>query len=170
MKAGKWLLLVLAVSVSGVGAQAQSSLDKLKNILAEKDLSYFTCKVPGAPGEYAGVQFLKGVSIILVYSAVPPENREFLDKEVASGNQRGAFRDLHMLRGNSYTLISDFQMDDLKTGDGSGDIVKRDGRTVYLNKDFQSNNFKTDEEYQDLVRRVRADYERWAGILVSQIR
>lgn len=152
---------------------AQDTGDQLKRIvslLEGQSSAFFAAKSKAEPDVYVGVQYLKGISLILVRSKVDPDNVSFLDETLAAKNYRKVYQDLSMMKGNQYAIIYDHEINGLDTGGSSGDFIKVSGKVIYLNKTAAENGLATEDEYKEKVEQYRQLYREWLQIIEKALK
>jgi len=171
MVRGSAIVLMLVASVLCVTAQNdKAAIDQLKNELEQKSIVYFATAVPGAAGTYVGVQHIKGMALIVIHCKAASDNVSFIDEELAKKDYRKVYKDLSMMRGNSYSLIFDFGLNSMEIESDSGDFIQENDKVRYLNKTYADNGFATQEEYEAFVSKYRESYIRWLQVISRKIR
>lgn len=152
-------------------AQVDSAyLEKMTSLLDSKSIVFFAAKAPGEPNGYVGIQYLKGVSIIVIHSVVDPDNAEFVNADLGEKSYRKVYKDLSMMKGNRYTVIFDFQNNNLEIGEASGDFIKENDKVIYLNKTFEENGYPTLGKYSEAVGDYQAKFTRWLKVVESALK
>jgi len=166
------MLLVLLVLAGQAlrAANNENSIDRLKALLEQKNLVYYVIPVPQQPGDFIGIQYLKGMAFIAIYSKVDSENQAYVNDTLQKKDYRKLYKDLSMLKGNSYTVVFDFNLDNLRINNGSGDFVQQNENVRYLNKSYGENGFKSSEEYEGFVKVNQEKYSSWLGALEQSLR
>ena len=163
----KKLVLLFSLSFLLVGllpAQPASGKDFLKSLVAKmnkKNIGYFVIPASGEPDGFIGINYLKGVSLIVIHSRVTKDNLPFVTEELRNKNYRKVYQDLSMMKGNTYTVVFDFMIDDLSTDSSSGDFIKENDTVHYLNRSYSDNGFSSHDEYKNFIDRTRTNYFKW---------
>ena len=165
--------MLVALGLAGQALAADNngnSIDRLRALMERKDLVYFVTPAPQQPGDFVGIQYLKGMAFIAISSTVGQENLAYVNDTLQKKDYRKLYKDLSMLKGNSYTVVFDFNLDNLRINGGSGDFIQQNENVRYLNKGYSENGFKSSNEYESFVKLNQDKYSSWLGILESKLK
>lgn len=165
--------MLVALGLAGQALAAdnnENSIGRLRALMEQKDLVYFVTPAPQQPGDFVGIQYLKGMAFIAIYSTVGQENLAYVNDTLQKKDYRKLYKDLSMLKGNSYTVVFDFNLDNLRINGGSGDFIQQNENVRYLNKGYSENGFKSSNEYEGFVKLNQDKYSNWLGILESRLK
>jgi len=162
-------VLVMILAAMAWANQATVNLDQLKEMLDQKDISYFVIKSPTEGNGFIGINYLKDVSLIVIHANVLDDNVSFVEDSIAAKDYKKAYLDLSLMKGNSYTIIFDFMIDGLETDSSSGDFIKTDDRVAYLNKGADEAGFNSGQEFDEFIRRNTQNYMDWLRIIQNAL-
>jgi hypothetical protein len=108
---------------------------------------------------------LQGLAFIAIDAVVEPENVEFLEEDLAKKDYRKVYKDLTMLKGNSYIMMFDSGMNNLTNEGDSRDFIKENEKVYYLDKGYQENGFASSQEYDSFVLKNREKYSHMLKVI-----
>lgn len=166
------ILCVFALgSIGSVPAQNHSfSFESFRSLLDQKAVGFLVLPVPGKEEDFIGLNYIKGVSLLVVYATAPGDNASFVQDSITEGNQRKAYQDLTMMQGNRYTMLSDFQLNGLVARPDSGDFVRQNGTTLFMSKGFAENGFDSQMAFEQYLAKLNEDYRAWLQIAHQHLR
>ena len=75
------------------------------------------------------------------------------------------YKDLTMMKGNTYLMIFDSGMDSLAGGDNSRDFIKQNEKVYYLDKSYQDNGFASQDELNAFILKNREKYQHMIQVI-----
>lgn len=152
-------ILIMAVAVIPLlAANGDPVAKSVQDKLTQKNLVYFVAKDPAAKNVYVGIQHLQGLAFIGIYAEVDPDNVEFVDEDLAKKDYRKVYKDLTMMKGNTYIMMFDSGMNNMIKDGDSRDFIKENDKVYYLDKGYQENGFDSDQAYEAFVLKNRDTY------------
>lgn len=176
VKTARWMgfavcALLMSLSIFAYGQDPSQSIDSIRKGMEQKNLTFFVIKAPGSENNtFIGVQYLRGVAVSIVYAEVMQDCLITVAKDMGDQNYRKVFQDLTMVKGNHFTSVFDFKMDNLRTDSSSGDIIRTQDKICNLNVGYKENQFPNDQAYKSYVEQNRDNYARWLALIAAALK
>jgi hypothetical protein len=164
----RWLVFLLFAAMAVVPILAANDDPMAKSVqdkMTQKNLVYFVARDTSAKNVFVGIQYLQGLAFIAIDAVVEPENVEFLEEDLAKKDYRKVYKDLTMLKGNSYIMMFDSGMNNLTNEGDSRDFIKENEKVYYLDKGYQENGFASSQEYDSFVLKNREKYSHMLKVI-----
>jgi hypothetical protein len=168
MKQRRLVSAIFILSLASLTLQAAESFpaaDSVKAKMTGQNLVYYVTKDPAARNVYVGIQYLQGLAFIAILSTADPDNVEFLEESLSKKDYKKVYKDLTMMKGNTYLMIFDSGMDSLSGGDSSRDFIKLNEKVYYLDKSYQDNGFASQDELEAFILKNREKYQHMIQVI-----
>lgn len=159
------IFILSLASLALYAAETFPAADSVKGKMTSQNLVYFVAKDSAARNTFVGIQYLQGLAFIVIQANVDPDNVEFIDEDLAKKDYKKVYKDLTMMRGNTYVMIFDSGMDSLTDGDTSRDFIKQNDKVYYLDKSYQDNGFASQDELEAFVVKSREKYQHMIQVI-----
>lgn len=159
------IFILSLASLTLFAAENFPAADSVKGKMTSQNLVYYVTKDPATRNAYVGIQYLQGLAFIVIHANVDPDNVEFIEEDLAKKDYKKVYKDLTMMKGNTYVMIFDSGMDSLTGGDNSRDFIKQSEKVYYLDKSYQDNGFASQEEMESFILKNREKYQHMIQVI-----
>lgn len=164
------IFILSLASLTLFAAESFPAADSVKGKLSSQNLVYYVTKDSATRNAYVGIQYLQGLAFIVIHSQVDPDNVEFIEEALTKKDYKKVYKDLTMMKGNTYVMIFDSGMDSLTDGGDSRDFIKQNDKVYYLDKAYQDNGFPSQEEFASFMMKNREKYQHMIDVIDKSLR